>query len=211
MEIQKLASVDGYENNNTRALRILLLFNLGLRVGELCGLKWKDIENGQITVCRMIIEGDDEHNTHSGHQMVEYTKTESGNRTLPLSDEAKRILAKVKSISQLKGYPVGDDDYIFLRRTHDTITFCNQRSFDPRLRRYCDACGMGTIKSCHDVRRTVITRMYHKIVKNDCPDANLKMLQVFAGHSTLQQTLDYVRADSDDQLVPTELINSLYA
>ena len=70
---------------------------------------------------------------------------------------------------------------------------------------------MGTIKSCHDVRRTVITRMYHKIVKNDCPDANLKMLQVFAGHSTLQQTLDYVRADSDDQLVPTELINSLYA
>lgn len=173
-------------------------------------MKWKDIENAQITINRMIIEGDDLHNTHKGHQMVEYTKSEAGNRTLPLSEEAKRILEKVKSINSSRNYPVSNNDYIFIRIYQGSFTFCNQRSFDPRLRRYCEKCGMDAIKSCHDIRRTVITRMYHKIIKNDYPDANLNMLQIFAGHSTLQQTLDYVRADNDDQLLPTELINGLY-
>lgn len=53
---------------------------------------------------------------------------------------------------------------------------------------------MSVVKSIHDIRRTVITRMYHMIMKNGSGDANLNGLQQFAGHSTLQQTLDYVKA-----------------
>ena len=69
---------------------------------------------------------------------------------------------------------------------------------------------MSVVKSIHDIRRTVITRMYHMIMKNGSGDANLKGLQQFAGHSTLQQTLDYVKADSSDLTLPKEIIENIY-
>ncbi|MBQ1488776.1 MAG: hypothetical protein IIZ41_08470, partial [Lachnospiraceae bacterium] len=90
------------------------------------------------------------------------------------------------------------------------ITFCTQRSFYNRLANYCKVSGMSVVKSMHDIRRTVITRMYHKIIKSENKDANLKALQKFAGHSTLQQTLEYVKADKDDFSLPKDIINTLY-
>ena len=49
---------------------------------------------------------------------------------------------------------------------------------------------MNIKKSMHDIRRTCLTVMYDSGIK-------VKQLQYFAGHSTVQQTLDYIRRQAD--------------
>ena len=48
-------------------------------------------------------------------------------------------------------------------------------------------------KSMHDIRRTCLTTMYDRGIK-------LKQLQYFAGHSTPEQTLDYIRRKDDVEI-----------
>lgn len=50
---------------------------------------------------------------------------------------------------------------------------------------------MTVIKSPHDIRRTVLTNLYNVGMP-------LKKIQIFAGHSSLQQTMDYIRISEDD-------------
>ena len=91
----------------------------------------------------------------------------------------------------MNGIPVGSDDYIFMRKYKGEYTVCTPRSFDPRLRKYCRQAGMKVIKSPHDVRRTVLTNLY-------MVGMPLKKIQEFAGHSSLKQTMDYIRVTDDD-------------
>ena len=86
---------------------ILLAFQLGLRVGELITLKWSDIEEKtKIHIQRQEIVYDvydDDLNkiASSVHEVVEYTKTKAGERFLPLTPEARRILDSVKFWNKL--------------------------------------------------------------------------------------------------------------
>lgn len=47
------------------------------------------------------------------------------------------------------------------------------------------------IKSPHDIRRTTLTNLYNAGMP-------LKKVQEFAGHSSLKQTMDYIRITDDD-------------
>ena len=62
---------------------------------------------------------------------------------------------------------------------------------------------MTTIKSPHDVRRTGLTSLY----KQGMP---LKKIQRFAGHSSLKQTMDYLRI-SDEDLDDEMYTESMYS
>lgn len=53
---------------------------------------------------------------------------------------------------------------------------------------------MSVIKSQHDIRRTVLTNLHTKI------GMPLRLIQHFAGHSSLKQTLEYIRISEDDDL-----------
>ena len=50
---------------------------------------------------------------------------------------------------------------------------------------------MDIIKSPHDIRRTVLTNLYMAHMP-------LKKIQEYAGHSSLKQTMDYIRITDDD-------------
>ena len=50
---------------------------------------------------------------------------------------------------------------------------------------------MSVIKSPHDIRRTTLTNLYNAGMP-------LKKVQEFAGHSSLKQTMDYIRITDDD-------------
>ena len=52
---------------------------------------------------------------------------------------------------------------------------------------------MDVKKSMHDIRRTCLTTMYDSGIKP-------KQLQYFAGHSTPEQTLDYIRRKDDVEI-----------
>lgn len=62
---------------------------------------------------------------------------------------------------------------------------------------------MDVIKSPHDVRRTVLTNLYYAGMP-------LKKIQEYAGHSSLKQTMDYIRI-SDDDLDMSQYLNTLSA
>ena len=55
-------------------------FRPGVRIGELCALRYDDIEGTFIHVQRMF--------RPTAKQVVEHTKTEEGGRLIPLTDKA---------------------------------------------------------------------------------------------------------------------------
>ena len=83
-------------NLNRTNASILLCLYTGLRVGELCGLRWEDIdlENRQITVKRTV-----QRVNQSGKSeiIVGSPKSRSSVRTIPIPDFVADILAKLRS------------------------------------------------------------------------------------------------------------------
>lgn len=71
------------------------------------------------------------------------------------------------------------------------ILLCNHKVFDARIRTYCRNARMDVLKSFHDIRRTVLTNLYYAKMP-------LKDIQRFAGHSSIQQTMDYIKIKEDD-------------
>lgn len=185
--VKKLAYKDAMETRCALPLGINILFNLGIRDGELCGLKWKDILDNRIHIRRQIVEDCDVNGKMTGFKVVDHTKSKSGDRILVLNSEAQNLFHKIKVYNLDQGIPISDEDFIFQRILKDgTISFCNTRSFEPRIKKYCRQAGMSELKSQHDVRRTVITNLYDAGVP-------LKEIQRIAGHSSLKQTLDYIK------------------
>jgi integrase len=181
-------------SNNVYDLGICLLFYTGLRIGELCAVKWEDVteSNGNfyLAVKRELVE-DVKKGTRSGKIIVEHCKSKNGIRQVPLNSEAIQLLKEIKRMNVKLEFPVFSDDFIFLRRNNNTdfnITFCTDRTFDSRLRTLCKQANMKYIKSPHDIRRTYATNLHYCGIK-------LKTIQKWMGHSTLEQTMEYVHFD----------------
>ena len=123
----------------------------------------------------------------TGFRVVDHTKSKSGDRILVLNSEVQNLFHKIKVYNLDQGIPISDENFIFQRILKDgTISFCNTRSFEPRIKKYCRQAGMSELKPQHDVRRTVITNLYDAEVP-------LKEIQRIAGHSSLKQTLDCIK------------------
>lgn len=58
---------------------------------------------------------------------------------------------------------------------------------------------MPVCKSPHDIRRTVITRLYYNGI-------NPKDIQYFAGHSEFSQTMDYIKKATDNSLLNVDCL-----
>lgn len=159
---------------------IFLLFKLGLRVGELCALKWEDINEvaEEIHIHRM--ESKDEKGREGRHsQVVEYTKKKSpyGDRFLPIGDYERDLFAKVRAINKAYGY---DSEFIFCDENGRT----NIRSIDNRIRKCCKRADI-EVKSAHDIRRTVASEMFN----NGVP---VEIIRNFLGHSDIKTTYGYI-------------------
>lgn len=185
---------DSANYTDTAPYAILLSFQLGLRVSELIALKWSDITKDTIHIQRQEIiydVYDDDLNKikSSVHEIVEYTKTEAGDRILPLTPEAKHILDKIKewnAIHKLKS------DFIFVNT--------KKRNFDRQrintcLYSYCEKVDI-IKKSSHKIRRSVISNLLDNL-------ANKKAVQEFAGHENIETTLNsyYKNISDDDDLI----------
>ncbi|MBO4847509.1 MAG: tyrosine-type recombinase/integrase [Lachnospiraceae bacterium] len=205
INVCELAEQDSESTNNSIPLGIVLLFNLGLRDGELCALKWGDIESNlkgsYIHIQREMVANVLPDGKHSGNRILEHCKTPAGDRRLPLNTKALSLFKRIKIINKKNGLPTGKNDFIFLRIRKGKIVECPPRSIYTRLRKYCKASGMDVVKSPHDIRRTVLTNLYMAHMP-------LKKIQQFAGHSSLKQTMDYIRI-SDDELSVMEYLETL--
>ncbi|MCD8131630.1 MAG: site-specific integrase [Lachnospiraceae bacterium] len=164
--------LDKYKKQPTSAgLQILFLFVTGLRIGECCGLKWSDIHNDRLYIRRQA----------TNEVVKEWTKSMSGYRDIPLTEEAKHILCEVEAYNAEHNYTA---EWIFQSDNPKYDYRLSYNAADRKLRKLCAR--MDTVtKSPHKCRKTCISALL------DCPEVNNRTVQRFAGHKDLSTTFGY--------------------
>ena len=178
----------------TTPLMIMFNFFLGLRIGELTALKWTDIEDNYLYVHRSEVE-DVKLDLNTGDvistsfKVVEYTKSDAGDRYVYLNSEAKKILRIVKRVNF--EYGRNDDGFIFLNMRNGRRTTTDAVS--TYLQNLCIRAGIAN-KSSHKIRKTYISSLFdHNI--------NIDTIRRMAGHESEKTTLQnycFDQTDSDD-------------
>lgn len=166
----------------------------GLRTGELVGLKWDDIDfkNKTLTISRTM-----EYRYKVGEWRIGPPKSGSGYRTVPLTDEAIRILkAQKEKNSKIEVIPMEWADQVFLCRKEEPV---KNSTYDTALFKICDKVGIKRF-SMHVLRHTFATR---------CIEAGMmpKTLQKILGHSNIGITMNlYVHITEDEKHKEIEFV-----
>ena len=105
----------------------------GLRTGELIGLKWEDID---FTKKTLKIQRSMEYRHSVGEWRIGEPKSKSGYRTIPLTDEAVRILiAQKEKNKNIKEIQEEWSEFIFLSRKGEPV---KNSAYDTALFKICD-------------------------------------------------------------------------
>lgn len=174
-----------------------VLLYTGLRAGEVCGLRWCDIdlEEGMIDVNHTLVYYS--HAENGCYFNVHQTKTRAGTRIVPMLDEVKEAFLEEKHYQEFNGIHCraqidGYTDFIFVNRYGD----CQHHgTLNKALRRIIRDCNdaqfaKGTKNplllpsfSCHSLRHTFTTRLVEAGV-------NIKVVQETLGHADFGTTMD---------------------
>ena len=182
------AAGQSYEN------QYKFMLQTGLRTGEIVGLKWDDIDFGKRTVT---ISRTMEYRYKVGEWRVGPPKSKSGYRTIPLTDEAIRILKDQKEKnSKIKVINIEWRDQVFLSRKGEPV---KNSTYDTALFKICDKAEIRKF-SMHILRHTFATR---------CIEAGMipKTLQKILGHSNIGITMNlYVDATEEEKTKEMDLV-----
>ena len=185
-----LETIFGYSYEN----QYRFVLQTGLRAGELIGLRWSDIDFDERTIK---IQRSMEFRYSTKEWMTGPPKSKSGNRTIPLTDEAIRILKNQKAKNrQINPMPLEWSETVFLCREGTPV---KNSTYDTALFKYCDKAGIPRI-SMHILRHTFATR---------CIEAGMKpkTLQTIMGHSNISITMNlYVHMTDDEKKKEMEMV-----
>ena len=162
-----------YKNIKEETVGILLSMQLGLRIGEVCALKWKniDLENGYMYIENTVerVKNFDNFDKRKTKLVLIKAKTDNSVRTLPLSDRLITILKKINCER--------NDNY-FLLTSSEKIA--DPRSYYNHYQKILRICNVEN--NYHTLRHTFAT---------DCVDfgINAKALSNILGHSDIKTTL----------------------
>ena len=179
-----------YENQYCFAMQT------GLRVGELVGLKFEDVDlkNRTLRIRRTMKYDHTSKEWRSGPP-----KSAAGNRTIPLTDLAIDILKKQKEQnSKLKVVPLEFREYVFI----DESGLIKYGSYDSALGWVCKKIGIKPI-TMHNLRHTFATR---------CVQSGMapKTLQTILGHSTINVTMDlYVHTTEEEKFREIDKVSEM--
>lgn len=182
------AAEQSYENQYRFVLQT------GLRTGELVALQWRNVDFKKRT---LTIDHSMEYRYNVGEWRIGEPKSKSGYRTIPLTEEAIRILKDQKEKNKkIKVIPMEFSEYIFLCRKGTPI---KNSTYDTALFKICDKVGMKRF-SMHVLRHTFATR---------CIEAGMKpkTLQILLGHSNIGITMNlYVHTTEEEKQKEIELV-----
>ena len=175
-----------------------VMVGTGMRVGEICGLRWQDIdfEAGIIDVNHTLVYYN--HRNGDGCYFNVHTpKTKAGNRQIPMLDEVKEAFLLEKQYQEFNNLKCnvsvdGYTDFIFINRFGNVQ---HQGTLNKALRRIIRDCNDDQLAkgkknpvllpnfSCHSLRHTFTTRLVEA-------DVNIKVIQELCGHTRSDVTLD---------------------
>jgi integrase len=151
----------------------------GLRVGELFGLKWDDLDlvAGRLMVRRTL-----------WHQL-ECIPKGGRVREVPLSNEA---IAVLRDHRHLKG------PYVFCEPDGTRLTHSRVKDVAPRT---CQRAGLPKRLTTHDLRHTFASHLVMRGVA-------LKAVQELLGHATIDMTMRYVHLSPDVKREAVQLLDA---
>ena len=175
-----------------------VMLGTGMRVGEVVGLRWCDIDldEGIIDVNHTLVyynHGDNKGCSFS----VNTPKTKAGERTIPMLDDVKKAFLMEKENQELSGVKckaIVDcyTDFIFVNRYGDVQ---HQGTLNKAIRRIIRDCNDEVLLkgeenpvllppfSCHSLRHTFTTRLCESGI-------NVKVIQDVLGHADISTTMD---------------------
>lgn len=177
-----------------------VMVNTGMRVGEITGLRWRDVdfEEGMISVNHTLVYYN--HRDEMGcYYSINTPKTQAGERLIPMTAEVKAAFemereyqqqVELTSVDQIDGY----DDFIFIN--HDGHVQ-NQGNLNKAIKRVIRDCNDKVLEkvgiesdpvllpdfSCHNLRHTFATRLCESGI-------NLKVIQDVLGHADVKTTMN---------------------
>ncbi len=190
-----------------------VMLGTGLRVGEVVGLRWCDIdlERGIIDINHTLVYYN--HGTGNGCSFgINTPKTKGSNRIVPMMDTVKDAFLEEREFQRENGISCrasieGYSDFIFINRFGDTQ---HQGTLNKALARIIRDCNDEVLDahkgksepvllphfSCHSLRHTFTTRMIEA-------DMNVKVVQEILGHADISTTLDIYADVTEDTKVKT--------
>lgn len=183
------------EDMDTVKFGVLLALLTGMRIGEVCALRWQDISIEEKTIhvhaTMQRLKSFEENSGAKTKVIISDTKSTSSNRMIPLTDYA---------VSLCRQMQCNDPDCFVL--TKDPIKYLEPRTLQYRLGKYTAACGLTDVHF-HVLRHTFATR---------CVEVGfeIKSLSEILGHSSSQVTLDrYVHPSLELKRVNMEKLSAI--
>ena len=186
--------------SNTAPLAVMLDFELGTRKGEILAICKSDIVGNRIHIHRQLVEEFDTSDLNQmkskGFHVVDYTKSEDGDRWLPLTEKAQKLIKRVEMINEEYGHKY--EDFLFVRDgrclTPDAV--------DTQIKRGCEYIGI-PVKTMHKIRKTYASTLLHNGV-------NLSIVKDMLGHADESTTLKhYIYNIEDSTETDNKVLNAL--
>ena len=164
-----------------------LILQTGLRIGEMTALKWSDIDfDKKILHVRRTME----YVYSDKRWRIGEPKSKSGNRDIPLTNEAVSILeSQREKMMNLKRISMDFSDFVFLNQDGEPVT---RSCYNKELSVLAKRAGIKTF-SAHTLRHTFATR---------CIEAGMKpkTLQTILGHADIGTTMNmYVHITEEER------------
>lgn len=157
----------------------LLLATTGMRIGEVLGLRWRDVDllNCKVTVQQQV-------SFIKGGYVIQPPKTRSGNRTIPIPNQVVDVLREVKKQRDFKREFFGKEyeTSLDLVCCTDKGTPLYHGNFTARWNSLIEKAGIPRIR-IHDVRHTHASLLLQQGV-------NPKVVAERLGHANVSITLD---------------------
>ena len=170
---------------------VYLALKFGMRNGEICALKWSDINFGtkSLKVCRTVHRQKNRSESAGTKTIITVgmTKTRKGERVLPFTDNVSAILLNEMRRRQNSDYYTKRNtrtdmrDYIFINKIGG---FADTSTINEKFKKMLKEIGINNDKyHFHTLRHTFATRANEKNV-------NEKIVSYLLGHASVQFTLD---------------------
>lgn len=172
-------------NNFTfKNLGIFICLSTGMRIGEICGLRWCDVDTAEgvikvrHTLQRIyIIEGETRHT----ELLLDTPKTANSVRDIPMSSELLKMLKSLNKVVNENYYVISND-----------IKPIEPRTYRNYYKKLCKQLDIPELKF-HGLRHSFATRCIES-------KADYKTVSVLLGHSNISTTLNlYVHPNKEQK------------